>query len=189
MKTAAVCLLAFTISTIGCNPDQPAKHNYQIYGTASSGEFLVDSSDGAAWHLRRSDDGSEGFVRVPLVNRMENIKTAFDALHHSDVKPVFYSVKDTTYEIMLSDEADFLKIYPNAKKLPSMVAIPSSVPVKSAVNGAGESIVSLDGGTTWTNVKTGKLVGEVTVATPDGATYTFSTPEQAALFKKLAKLP
>lgn len=200
----------------GCASTNSTSHNYQLYGDTAKGEFLVDTPTGAVWQYQQTPDGTPGFVRIPVVLRMEQIDTAFDALRQSDVKPVLYVSGGTTFEVLLSEEKDFLKIHPDAKKVtttplhkikigdkyyvykghgptdqlenyteipPPQNALPEPT---TATNAAGNRIISHDGGKTWTDIKTGKPVGQISVTAPNGVTYTFPDQEHADKFKKEA---
>lgn len=185
MKLPSFHLLLPIAFLCGCANTDSTPHNYQLYGDPAKGEFLVDTPTGAVWQYQQTPDGTSGFVRVPVVLRMDQVNTAFDPLHQSSVAPVVYLVNDVLYEVMVSKQAEFLKIHPDAKKVAEVGVRDSSEPI-TAANAAGNRIVSHDGGKTWIDIQTGKPVGQVSVTAPNGVTYTFADAEQADKFKKLA---
>jgi hypothetical protein len=160
-RLSFVCLLIPAVLLSGCagatSDADAALHHYQLYGDSAQGQFMVDVSTGAVWQYQRTPDGTPGFVRIPVVNRMEQIKTAFDPLRHSSVAPSVYLANGVIYEVMLSREAEFLKIHPDARKV-AEIGMQSNADPITASNATGNRIISHDGGKTWTDEKTGNPV-------------------------------
>ena len=124
MRFISLCLLSSVAFVCGCASTDSTPHNYQLYGDTAKGEFLVDAPTGAVWQYQQTLNGSSAFVRVPVVLRMDQVSTAFDPLRQSTVAPTIYLVNDVLYEVMLSKQAEFLKIHPDAKKVAEVEKIP-----------------------------------------------------------------